>query len=133
MWRGMEGPALLAEVPWRFTSNYTNVTADPLFLAEKRSADNMEDCFFRDQFARCPWVHVSQDGEQCENGNPVFCLPYGLLAAVLLLAALMVLQIHESKRGPQEENAGEVDLKETLRSNGAMGHTQNVLSEHGDL
>ena len=88
---------------------------------------------FRDQFAHCPWVHVSQDGEQCENGNLVFCLPYGLLAAVLLLAALMALQIHESKRGPQEENAGEVDLKETPRSNGAMGHTQNVLSEHGDL
>ena len=40
--------------------------------------------FFRDQFAHCPWVHVSQDGEQCENGNLVFCLPYGLLAAVLL-------------------------------------------------
>ena len=46
---------------------------------------------FRDQFARCPWVHVSQDGEQCENGNHVFCLPYGLLAAVLLLAALVAL------------------------------------------
>ena len=47
--------------------------------------------FFRDQFAHCPWVHVSQDGEQCENGNLVFCLPYGLLAAVLLLAALVAL------------------------------------------
>ena len=47
--------------------------------------------FFRDQFAHCPWVHVSQDGEQCENGNHVFCLPYGLLAAVLLLAALVAL------------------------------------------
>ena len=35
--------------------------------------------FFRDQFALCPWVHVSQDGEQCENGNLAFCLPYGLL------------------------------------------------------
>ena len=34
--------------------------------------------FFRDQFAHCPWVHVSQDGEQCENGDLVFCLPYGL-------------------------------------------------------
>ena len=31
----------------------------------------------RDQFARCPWVHGSQDGEQCENGNHVFCLPSG--------------------------------------------------------
>ena len=34
--------------------------------------------FFRDQFAHCPWVHVSQAGEQCENGDLVFCLPYGL-------------------------------------------------------
>ena len=25
--------------------------------------------FFRDQFAHCPWVHVSQAGEQCENGD----------------------------------------------------------------
>ena len=33
----------------------------------------------------------SQDGEQCEYGNYVFCLPYGLLAAVLLLVALMAL------------------------------------------
>ena len=57
-----------------------------MFTVERfgRPSLSFEDFFFRDQFAHCPWVHVSQDGEQCENGNHVFCLPYGLLAAVLL-------------------------------------------------
>ena len=46
--------------------------------------------FFRDQFAHCPWVRVSQDGEQCENGNLVKPALWAL-AAVLLVAALMAL------------------------------------------
>ena len=69
-----------------FNCNYRLSTTLPLTLYHFTTLP-----LFRDQFARCPWVHVSQDGEQCENGNHVFCLPYGLLAAVLLLADLMAL------------------------------------------
>ena len=71
------------------TSNMLPKTTRPTPVAQ--NPPGTRDFFFRDQFAHCPWVHVSQDGEQCENGNRVFCLPYGLLAAVLLLAVLMAL------------------------------------------
>ena len=37
------------------------------------------------------WVHVSQAGELSENEVLIFWLPYGLLPAVLLLAALVAL------------------------------------------
>ena len=37
--------------------------------------------FFRDHFAHCPWVHISQAGEQCESEDLAFCLPYGSLCA----------------------------------------------------
>ena len=58
------------------TSNMLPKTTRPTPVAQ--NPRGTRDFFFRDQFAHCPWVHVSQDGEQCENGNVVFCLPYGL-------------------------------------------------------
>ena len=39
---------------------------------------------FRDQFAHCPWVHVSHAGEQCENGYLCRSLPLPAVNARLL-------------------------------------------------
>ena len=45
--------------------------------------------FFSRSVRAVSWVHVSQVGELCENEELIFWLPYGLLPAVLLLAALV--------------------------------------------